>query len=33
VPIPVPASPDMDIIADAVTCLAAAFFLAVLGDG
>ena len=34
-PIPVPAlalSPDMGVIADAETCLAAAFFLTVLGD-
>jgi hypothetical protein len=33
VPIPAPPSPDMGIIADAETCLAAAFFLAVLGEG
>jgi hypothetical protein len=35
-PIPVPAvapSPDMGVIADAETCLAAAFFLEVLGEG
>ena len=32
VPIPVPVSPDMGIIADAETCLATAFFLTVLGD-
>jgi hypothetical protein len=30
-PIPVPASPDMGIIADAETCLAAAFFLSLEG--
>jgi hypothetical protein len=32
VPIPAPPSPDKGIIADAETCLAAAFFLTVLGD-
>jgi hypothetical protein len=32
VPIPAPPDPDMGIIADAETCLAAAFFLSVIGD-
>jgi hypothetical protein len=31
VPIPAPPTPDMGIIADAETCLAAAFFLSILG--
>jgi hypothetical protein len=33
VPIPAPPSPDMGVIAEAETCLAAAFFLSVIGDG
>ena len=31
-PLPIPPGPDMDMIADAETCLAAAFFLHVIGD-
>ena len=32
VPVPLPPSPDLGTIAEAETCLAAAFFLSVLGD-